>query len=195
MRQFFFALTEAALASVFLVPLFFLLNRYRFRSRKFTLVYLLFAVYLCGVYAVAGLPHMLYFRFFPNFNFQPFLYMFSDLSASLLNVALFVPLGFFLALLWRPFRNPLYALSLGLCVSLAIEILQIFTRRATDVNDLITNTAGTFLGWALGFLTAKCLPGMVLGRKTGDLWVIFASSCWVMFFLQPFLSRLLRGLL
>lgn len=32
--------------------------------------------------------------------------------------------------------------GLGLMTSLGIEILQIFTFRATDINDVITNVAG-----------------------------------------------------
>ena len=38
---------------------------------------------------------------------------------------------------------------MGLAVSLGIELLQIFTFRLTDIDDLITNTAGTVLGYEI----------------------------------------------
>ena len=38
---------------------------------------------------------------------------------------------------------------MGLAVSLGIELLQIFTFRLTDIDDLITNTAGTVIGYEI----------------------------------------------
>ena len=38
---------------------------------------------------------------------------------------------------------------MGLAVSLGIELLQIFTFRLTDIDDLITNTVGTVIGYEI----------------------------------------------
>ena len=38
---------------------------------------------------------------------------------------------------------------MGLAVSLGIELLQLFTFRLTDIDDLITNTAGTVTGYEI----------------------------------------------
>lgn len=38
---------------------------------------------------------------------------------------------------------------MGLAVSLGIELLQIFTFRLTDIDDLITNTAGAVMGYEI----------------------------------------------
>ena len=66
----------------------------------------------------------------------------------LLNIALFVPLGVLLPLLWKPFRKWYAALGAGFGVSLLIELTQLFTGRGMcDVNDLFTNTLGAMLGW------------------------------------------------
>ena len=66
----------------------------------------------------------------------------------LLNIALFVPLGFLLPLLWKPFRKWYAALGAGFGVSLLIELAQFFTGRGMcDVDDLFTNTLGAMLGW------------------------------------------------
>ena len=85
--------------------------------------------------------------------------MFSDCKNSLLNVLLFVPLGFFLPLFWKKFSAFGYTLLFGFCTSLLIELLQIFTFRATDVNDLMTNTVGTVLGYLLARIVLKLFPG------------------------------------
>lgn len=69
-----------------------------------------------------------------------------------LNVLMFVPLGAMLMFWGR--RSIGQAALIGYGVSLAIEGSQlIWANRIFDVDDLITNTAGTALGW-LGALAA-----------------------------------------
>ena len=71
----------------------------------------------------------------------------------LLNIALFVPLGFLLPLLAKPFRKWYAALGAGFGVSLLIELTQLFTGRGMcDVDDLFTNTLGAMLGWCAAML-------------------------------------------
>jgi glycopeptide antibiotics resistance protein len=75
-------------------------------------------------------------------------------SDLVVNVPLFVPLGFFLVLtpLWRRagWWRPLLLTALGLLVSLSVESLQLFSpRRYPQTTDLITNSVGTALGVAL----------------------------------------------
>ena len=71
----------------------------------------------------------------------------------LLNIALFVPLGFLLPLLAKPFRKWYAALGAGFGVSLLIELTQFFTGRGMcDVDDLFTNTLGAMLGWCAAML-------------------------------------------
>ena len=65
-------------------------------------------------------------------------------SDALSNVILFFPLGFALAW-WRPGTK---AWRLGPLLSLAIEVAQRFIAgRDASVGDVLTNTAGTLLGW------------------------------------------------
>lgn len=86
----------------------------------------------------------------------------------LLNIALFVPLGFLLSLLAKPFRKWYAALGAGFGVSLLIELAQLFTGRGMcDVDDLFTNTLGAMLGWcaAMGSCS-RCIKRAGRGRAT-----------------------------
>lgn len=186
---------DAALAAIALLPLFFLLDHISFHSRKKTWAYLLFALYLSAVYSAVGLPDVTYVRLDLHFNLIPFAYMFSDYRNSILNVALFIPMGFFLPLCWRDFRRFGKTTLFGFSASLLIELLQIFTYRATDINDLMTNTAGTILGWCAARLLRKAVPGIPSGWKTAEAYLVCAAAFFVMFLIHPFLSNLFYSFL
>lgn len=186
---------EAGIAAIILIPTFWLLNRYCFRNPRRAACYMMMSLYLAAVDAVVGLPSLLYIRFDQNINLMPFAYMFSDYRNSLLNVLLFVPLGFFLPVLWKRFRSFLWTGLFGLSFSLTIELLQLFTLRATDTNDLMTNTTGTILGWLLGRLVLKLFPSIRPSWKTGDLAVVFGVTFAVMFLAQPFLAEIIWNLI
>ena len=186
---------ETGIAAVILIPTFWMLNRYCFRDSRRSVLYLLMSLYLAAVDAVVGLPSLLYIRFDQNINLVPFAYMFSDYKNSLLNVLLFVPLGFFLPVLWRRFRSFLPTALFGLGFSLSIEVLQLFTFRATDINDLMTNTLGTVLGWCLGRLLLKLFPSIRPGWKTREVAVVFGVTFAVMFLVQPFLAEMVWNLI
>ena len=66
----------------------------------------------------------------------------------ILNIALFIPLGFFLAAFFSGFQHRwLYALITGVAVSVAVETTQFFTYRGMlDVDDLVSNVMGTVVG-------------------------------------------------
>lgn len=91
------------------------------------------------------------------------------------NALIFVPIGFFANLLWRRSRW-WKGLAVGFCVSFTIEFLQLFVNRSTDVDDLILNTTGAFLGGMIALLLGKLAPKLTRkfqvevrhGRETGD---------------------------
>lgn len=64
------------------------------------------------------------------------------------NVALFLPLGVFVPLLWR-WNRVLPVAAVGTALSLSIEGMQFVIGRAFDVSDVFLNTLGTALGWFL----------------------------------------------
>lgn len=190
-----FILLEAIAAGVFLLPLLFLLNRFRFRDRKRTTVYGFFSLYLCVIWALVGLPNAYYVRFDLNLNLIPFAGILGDLKNSVLNVLLFVPLGFLLPIMWPKFHSAKDTVRFGLCASGTIELLQMLTLRATDINDLLTNTLGTGLGWVLGILAVKKLSPSLPERDVKDLWVLIICVFAVMVFAQPLLSNFIWSLI
>lgn len=191
MRQFFFMCLDAGTASLLLLPIFLVLGRTLFHGAGRTVCYFFLAVYLCEMYAVVGLPNIRYARLGLNINLIPFRYLFSNLGNNLLNVLLFIPLGFFLPVLFRRYGKFRRTVLFGFLLSALIELLQIFTFRATDVNDLMTNTLGAALGWGIGRLFLKLFPAVLPSQRTRDLYVVCAVAFAVMFFLHPFLSDLI----
>lgn len=72
------------------------------------------------------------------------------------NIGIFSPVGFFTALLWR---KPRWWKSLlaGFCSSAAIEFIQFFIGRNTDIDDVILNTFGALAGfWSFCLLRVVC---------------------------------------
>ena len=190
MIRFYLAAVDVIPAAVVLVPLFLILyaTAYRRDLRK-TVLYCLFCLYLSAVFSLVGLPNVTYIRPDINWNLIPLRGLIQNLKNGLLNVILFLPLGFFLPLLWTRFRKLLSAAFFGLGLSLSIEVLQMLTFRATDVNDLITNVSGTILG----FLLFKTICGKFPATEQGsrDAYHLCGLSFCVMFFLHPFLSPMI----
>lgn len=75
------------------------------------------------------------------------------------NVVMFIPIGLFPRLLWNVSRRK--GLLIGFCTSLFIEVCQLFLTRGTDVDDLLLNTLGTFLGILLYNLLHKTCPNFI----------------------------------
>jgi glycopeptide antibiotics resistance protein len=67
--------------------------------------------------------------------------------------------------------------------------MQMLTFRATDVNDLITNTFGTFLGFCFSKRLFK--RKSEAGNSTGEAVMVIGIVLLVMFFVYPFVSSAL----
>ncbi|MGG7078604.1 VanZ family protein [Clostridium sardiniense] len=91
--------------------------------------------------------------FNPIINFIPFSNGI-EISA-ILNIIFFMPFGFLLPVLWQKFRRFLPILCAGVVFSLIIEIGQLFTHRASDIDDLIMNVLGAILGWIIFMVMSK----------------------------------------
>lgn len=191
-------LPEMLPSMLVLIPVFLLLNRYWFRNWRKSIFFYLFACYLTAMYTLVGIPNILYHRFSPNLCLEPDLSILLDWHNGFLNVLLYVPLGVFLCLLWKSYRHWYRVTGFGFCLSLLTELMQVFTFRATDVNDLITNTLGALLGYLLAKLLMVLFPGckkLGSNREHREIPVIFAASFTLMFFLQPFFLKIVYSVL
>lgn len=74
------------------------------------------------------------------------------------NMLLYLPLGFFAALLWRSKPRPVvWATGLALSLSLATELAQwvLPISRAAEFQDVVFNTLGGLVGGAVGILVER----------------------------------------
>lgn len=152
---------------IFVVPaiiLYFCLVKKSGRTQKplHIATVFVFCYYLIGILTMTGIGKLKPFS--PNLVFIPFLDMIAGPIDTMLNVILFVPLGFFLPLLYKKYNRISNVALTGFLFSLSIEIVQMFGRGSTDINDLITNTAGACLGYFIYKLLSK-LTRKELRRK------------------------------
>ena len=194
MYRFYLAAVDMLPAALLLAPVYLVLNKAYFHNARKSILYFLFAGYLSVLYVLVGLPYVTYIRPEINLNLVPIIGMIEDWKNSILNILLFIPLGVALPVLWNKFRSKKNSVLFGFAVSFVIELLQILTYRATDINDLITNTLGTYLG----FLCAKCLlkKHQIAGEnRTREAGIVTLSVLLVMFFVYPFVSSALWDLI
>lgn len=165
------------------------------RSRALTV---LFVCFLTAAFVATGLPSLrsiiLGYGMDPGINVLPLAAAFHNLSQFALNILLFFPLGLLLPLLWPRFRSFGVTVLYGFLLSLFIEVSQIFTYRATDIDDLIANTFGVILGYFMAkIFVLKIFPGdFPRGRWfPKEAYIITLITFGVMFLIQPFISSFL----
>lgn len=95
-------------------------------------------------------------------NFLPIVYMFDyDIRREALinfigNTAMFIPIGIVWPSVFPQIRSFGKAMAAGIGFSLCIEILQLpFFDRVSDIDDLILNSLGYFLGYSIWVLVIR----------------------------------------
>ena len=160
------------------------------------------ALYLAAVYNVAGAPELPYLYPRLNINLIPLWDITNGVSAYLinsgLNILLFIPLGFILPLLWKEFRSWKAMGITGFLVSLGIELAQLLNYRISDVDDLIMNTLGALLGYAMLTLLSRRKKTLLIqeaadGRKM--FLAILGVVILVMFALRPYITRAVSNIM
>ena len=84
--------------------------------------------------------------------------------SMILNVEMFMPLGFLLPLLWKEYQSLVRTAIIGFCFSCGIEFCQLFNRRVSDVDDLLMNTLGAILGWLIWIVSSR-ITHLKYGRR------------------------------
>lgn len=155
---------------------------------------LLYVCVLAGIFSVTGVPTCKSLQLDLSMNLIPLADVLNSPKQYLLNILMFVPVGFLLPVLWEKYGD--WKSILGFCgfLTVFIEILQVFTFRTTDIDDLMTN----LLGAAIGFLAVRSLSRrfkislpMGEGREApapGGPWLLLFLVFLVNFFIQPYWS-------
>ena len=160
---------------------------------------LAFGYYLIGVLTVTGIHELKAFS--PRLVLVPFLDMIRGPMDTVLNIILFLPFGFFLPLLYRKYNRAIQVVFAGFLLSLSIEVLQMFGMGTTDINDLITNTIGAFLGYGIYTVLSNITSQGVCGRfyaaadhEQKELLLLVVYSFAIMVTVQPVVVSRLFGL-
>ena len=191
---------ECVSSMVFLIPVIIILQYILFKQHSFYqfVMVLITAVYFMAMYTVTGLPTAYTLRFDFSLNLIPLIDIINSpaeyMKNTILNILLFMPLGFLLPVIWSEYRDAKKMALTGLAVSVLIEILQIFTFRFTDIDDLITNTLGTALGYGIAKMISFKLPFKISEKektvpmKYGPV-IIWGTVFLIGFFLKPLVSN------
>ena len=126
---------------------------------------MLLTLYLNAMYIVVGVPGVQYIVWDPTINLVPFQdFSSSNILGMALNAVMFVPLGFLLPLIFERYRHLGRTLAAGFLTALTVELIQLFTFRATDVDDLIMNALGTLVGFLLAKLIFRHRTAVYRGK-------------------------------
>ena len=177
-----------AIVSLPLVLIYvFTFDRERAKRRWFSMV--LLVLYLNAMYIVIGVPGFSYICWDPTVNLIPFQdFSRSNLLGMILNVVMFMPLGFLLPVYFERYRQWGRTLAAGL--------IQLFTFRATDVDDLLMNTLGTVVGFLAAKLIFRFRSTVYQGKKDwAELLTVNALVLLVIVFIRYPLMELLLPLL
>ena len=152
--------------------------------------------YLVGVLTVTGI--CIRASFSPQIVYIPFVDMIIGPVDTVLNIIMFIPMGIFLPMLYKKYDRFANIAFAGFLMSLSIEIVQMFGFGTTDINDLITNTVGVCLGYAVFRGLRKFIPKSWISQVQADdprfyyepilLWVM---SLLIMIAVQPHICNIL----
>ena len=123
-----------------------------------TLAVYIFCFFPIFAISVTGVRNIFHFDIDTTINIIPFADLLTNFHQYMLNIMLFVPIGFFLPVLWRRFEKRRFTIVYGFLLSLSIELVQLLGHRITDIDDLLMNTTGTIIGYYLSLLVKRILP-------------------------------------
>lgn len=156
----------------------------------------LLCFYFAGILTMAGV--CIRGEFSPETAWIPFADMIKAPLHAFLNILLLVPAGIFLPLMYEEFQNASKTAFAGFLISLSVEIAQMFGSGTSDINDLIANTAGAYIGYCIYKLVSGRIPEqpVQLIRMKGtqgyrELLFFWAGSLMIMLTVQISIYRFL----
>jgi len=125
----------------------------KFHALKQRILVYIFLFYLMLVYIQTGMISAFWHLSTPLINLDRiYLMPFSTSPVAtpyLLNILMTIPLGFLLPTIWPKFRSLTKTALTGLLLSFSVESIQLFSNRVTSTSDLLMNTLGAIIGYAL----------------------------------------------
>lgn len=128
---------------------------------------LLSAVFLCYLVVVLGATMMSRGSWYGGGTVTPLFSSYRDAWISfsarewrnlILNILLFVPLGFLLPLIWERFCTFWKTYLAGFLLTLLIETMQLCLKRGIfELDDILNNTLGTMIGYGIIMVLGSCL--------------------------------------
>ncbi len=158
-----------------LVYIFCFYTRWKNKDRTTFLFKTIFYIYICMVIyetlvpIVPSIPH-LFQHGYRTMNLNPFIDIVEQHSNAeeevILNILLFVPFGFLFPTIQpnNHKRTILYAFLFSSFIELTQPILSPF--RASDITDLITNTSGAIIGYAIYYQYKTQLNKLQIKNET-----------------------------
>ena len=94
----------------------------------------------------------------------------------ILNIFIFVPMGFLLPVLSNKFSKYWKTYLMGLCVTVLIEFLQLITYRGVfEADDILNNLMGTMIGYGVYKIVAYVIDKIIKKSETKAYQVILAQ--------------------
>lgn len=177
--------------------LYFITRKNKNDLRKLGLI--IFMTYIIAVYSVTGVPALPYINFSLDINIVPFIDIMNAPMSAILNIILFIPFGIMVPLLWnQDFHDMFKVVVSSFLFSLSIELLQVLTFRLTDINDLITNTLGSLIGYLIFrfiFYNKKIVNLLNKDDDHIDLYQMIIGTYIIMFFMNIYISSIIWNIL
>lgn len=185
---------------VFIIPAVIVLQYALFKQCNLGKMFMvfIFSFYSMAVFSLVGIPTVYTMKVDFTFNLVPVIDIFNRpveyIKNTILNIILFMPMGFLLPVIWKEYHSIKKTVFMGLAISVIIELLQIFTFRLTDIDDLITNTLGTFLGYCCGKIFSFKLPLKIPANTQNvsmkcEPAIILITIFLIAFFFEPLVSN------
>lgn len=142
-----------AIPIILIIRIIFLCVKKKKFNIKYEISLLIFILFLIGLFSQAFIPNngkhitnlipfkIIYDTYNQVFNKNNINYL---IISFIGNVIMFIPIGFLIKKLWN--LSDKKTILIGFLISLFIEFVQLFLKRTSDIDDLILNTLGVYLG-------------------------------------------------
>lgn len=160
-------------------------DRRKFRIQN--LYEMLICIWLFTVFLITGmLPVHINFDVFAKHTINLHLIPFygGAFIPMILNVIMFMPIGFLMPLVFSQKINGKKTFLIGGGISFTIEIMQIFAGRNAEIDDLLLNSTGALLGYGIydagryikvskkKFIQKLCILCMTVLVGSGGIWLL-----------------------